>query len=167
MAESNRPVRPVPSVIEGTAIPAPGSPESNNFKVKSTAPPAPVVGKDVPADYVRNVDMSRHTSEHVVGNSTSVRQETKTDDNLAGKFDNRVMELANGAIENRQKAEDQRANRRNRNRILILIVVLIMELIVPTLYGWGLLPAFFLKYEVLAITAPDALLTVYAYVRKY
>jgi hypothetical protein len=113
------------------------------------------------------VDTSRHTKEHVVGNETHFDTETQTDQTAKGEFDNRLMTLVNGAVESREKAENVRANRRNRNRILILLVVLFMELIVPTLYGWHVLPAIFLKYEVLAITLPDALLTVYAYIRKY
>ena len=127
----------------------------------------PQVGRDVPAKYVRTVDVSRHATEQVTGNKTRVRSETHTNDSLNGEFDNRVMQLLDGELTARKQAEDQRANARNRNRILILVVVLIMELAVPTLYGMHLLPSFFLKYEVLAITAPDALLTVYAYIRKY
>lgn len=121
----------------------------------------------VPADYVRNVDTEHHLTEHVEGSKTTFSQDTKTDDQSHGAIDNRLMTIVDGRIEERQAAENLRANRRNRNRILILVVVLLMELIVPTLYGWGVLPVFFLKYEVLAITLPDALLTVYAYIRKY
>jgi hypothetical protein len=129
--------------------------------------PETEVGKRVPADYVRKVDTSRHTTEHVVGNETHFKTETQTDDAAKGEFDNRLMTMVNGAVENREKAENVRANRRNRNRLLILAAVLIMEMVVPTLYGVHLLPKIFLTYEVLAITLPDALLTVYAYVRKY
>ncbi len=121
----------------------------------------------VPAKYDRTFDTSRHSVEHVNGNQTDFTTETKSDDAAAGEFDNRVMELLDGELKARQVAEDKRANHRNRNRLLILLTVLILELVVPTLYGWHMLPSFFLKYEVLAITAPDALLTVYAYVRKY
>lgn len=142
----------------------------NPVPVQTTAPDvetdlhAPL---EVPADYVRNVHTDRTLNEHVYGNKTTFAQDTKTDDKSDGVVDNRLMTIIDGRIEKRQEAEDVRANRRNRNRILILVVVLLMELIVPTLYGWHMLPAFFLKYEVLAITAPDALLTVYAYIRKY
>jgi hypothetical protein len=125
------------------------------------------VSKRVPADYTRKVDESHHTEEHVVGNETEFKTEQQTDSTAKGEFDNRLMTLVNGAVESREKAENVRANRRNRNRILILVFVLIMELAVPTLYGLHLLPLLFVKYEVLAITLPDALLTVYAYVRKY
>jgi hypothetical protein len=121
----------------------------------------------VPADYVRNVDTEHHLTEHVEGAKTTFSQDSKTDDSSHGQIDNRLMQIVDGRIEERQQAENIRANRRNRNRILILIVVLIMELAVPTLYGMHLLPSFFLKYEVLAITVPDAALTVYAYIRKY
>jgi len=147
------------------------SKQSNPLAVVPAQADAPVQESDalngVPADYVRHVDTERHVNEHVHGKTTTFSQDSKTDDASSGVFDNRLMQIVDGRIEARQAAEDIRANRRNRNRILILVVVLIMELAVPTLYGMHLLPAFFLKYEVLAITAPDALLTVYAYIKKY
>lgn len=142
---------------------------AENTTNQTVAPTAPLksVSARVPADYVRKVDESHHTTEHVVGNETEFSTESQTDSTAKGEFDNRLMTMVNGAVETREKAENVRANRRNRNRILILVFVLLMELVVPTLYGWGLLPILFVKYEVLAITLPDALLTVYAYVRKY
>lgn len=121
----------------------------------------------VPADYRREVDVTRHTEEHVHGNRTQFTQHTTTESDVAGDFDNRLMELVNGAVEAREERENMRANARNRNRLLIMLAVLAMELIVPTLYGWHVLPTLFVKYEVLAITLPDLLLTVYAYLRKY
>jgi hypothetical protein len=138
--------------------------DQNSTTVQNVAPTAL---DGVPADYQRTVDVKRHTSEHVHGNKTAFEMESHTDDESGGVIDNRLMTVIDGRIEARQKAEDLRANARNRNRIYILVVVLIMELAVPTLYGMHMLPALFLKYEVLAITAPDALLTVWAYIHKY
>lgn len=149
------------AIHAGTAIPVP-QPRTSPEKGADKRDPL-----TVPAEYTRDVDMERHTREQVHGSETDVQQETKTDDKLNGRYDNRVMTLVNGAIKAREARENERANLRNRNRLLILMVVLIMELVVPTLYGWHLLPYFFLKYEVLAITLPDALLTVYAFWRKY
>jgi hypothetical protein len=140
------------------------SPSTQSANLSVTDPSNPL---DVPADYVRTLNTEHHLTEHVHGNRTAFDQTSETDDASNGTFDNRVMTIVDGALTTRKQAEDKRANERNRNRILILVVVLIMELLVPTLYGMHLLPALFLKYEVLAITAPDALLTVYAYVKKY
>jgi hypothetical protein len=119
------------------------------------------------ASYTEDTTLTRDTHQKVTGHNTHVDEKSTSQVMLTGDFDNRVLELVNGAIKNRQAVEDERAIHRNRNRILILLVVLAMELIVPTLYGWHILPAIFVKYEVLAITAPDALLTVYAYVKRY
>jgi hypothetical protein len=128
-------------------------------------------GNVTPTRYTSTVDVTQHTTEKHNGHRVDFNSTTDTDRVLSGEYDDRFRKIANGAVvevlKDREAAENLRANRRNRNRILILIVVLIMELTVPTLYGMHLLPALFLKYEVLAITAPDALLTVYAYVRKY
>jgi hypothetical protein len=121
----------------------------------------------VPADYQRTVDVSRHTTEHVHGNRTAFDTETHTDDSAGGTIDNRLLEVIDGRIQRRQEAEDKRANARNRNRLYILVFVLVMEMFLPTLAGMHLLPPIVIKYEVLAITAPDALLTVYAFWRKY
>lgn len=137
--------------------------EQNSVTVQA----APVATDRVPADYQRTVDVSRHTTEHVHGNKTTFDTESHTDDTSGGVIDNRLMTVIDGRIEARQAAEDKRANARNRNRLYILAVVLIMELFVPTLAGMHLLPPIVIKYEVLAITAPDALLTVWAYAHKY
>jgi hypothetical protein len=145
-------------------VPAPRVALDNEIRPVTTDTVTP---GNVPADYVRKLDREEHTQEHVHGNRTTFDTDTKTDDSAHGQFDNRVLTLVKGALESRQAVEDVRANHRNRNRIYILLTVLVMELIVPTLYGMHLLPKFFLTYEVLAITLPDALLTVYAYLRKY
>jgi hypothetical protein len=122
---------------------------------------------DTNRKYTVTTDVSRKSVENVTGDKTHVNETTKTTRELTGDFDNRVIELIDGELKERKAEEDKRADARNRNRILSLIVVLAFELLVPMLYGYGILPSFFMKYEVLAITAPDALLTMYAYFRKY
>jgi hypothetical protein len=82
-------------------------------------------------------------------------------------YESRVTQAVQDAQAARQKLEDTRAVRRNRNRILTMLVVLAMELIIPTLAGWGLLPPLIIHYEVLAITAPDLALTAYAFHKRY
>jgi len=82
-------------------------------------------------------------------------------------YESRVTQAVQDAQEARQRTEDTRAVRRNRNRILSLLVVLAMELIIPTLAVRGWLPSFVVRYEVLAITAPDLALTAYAWLRRY
>jgi hypothetical protein len=112
-------------------------------------------------------DTDRHVDETQNGHKVTKRtSETERTEQLE-KFDSRVKGLIEQSEAERKAAEDIRANRRNRNRILILVTVLIMELVVPTLYTWHLIPALFIKYEVLAITLPDALLTVYAWRKRY
>lgn len=144
--------------------------DSTGNTVSATAPVSADV-KPVPADYQRTVDVSRHTTEHVHGSKTTFDTETKTDDSAGGVIDNRLLSVIDGEIvarANESKAEeDARANKRNMNRIYLMLSVLVMELFLPTLAGMGLLPLIFIKYEVLLITAPDALLTIWAFHRKY
>jgi hypothetical protein len=138
-------------------------------ELNSSTVPAPVATdvKSVPADYQRSIDTEQHTNLHVHGATTTFDTERKTDDSAGGVYDNRVMEMIDGALTRRKVDEDKRANARNRNRLWILGVVLLMEMFVPTLAGMHLLPLIVVKYEVLAITAPDAFLTLYAFWRKY
>ena len=112
-------------------------------------------------------DATHHRVETQHGHKVHVSDVKDTHTVTDEDFDARVRAIVKAAEDERQEIEDERAVKRNRNRILILVAVLIMELIVPTLYGAHLLPALFVKYEVLAITLPDALLTVYAYVKRY
>jgi hypothetical protein len=138
--------------------------DQNSTTIQATAP---VALDGVPANYQRSIDTEQHTNLHVHGATTTFDTERKTDDSAGGVYDNRVMEMIDGALTKRKVDEDKRANARNRNRLWILAVVLLMEMFVPTLAGMHLLPMIVVKYEVLAITAPDAFLTLYAFWRKY
>lgn len=116
---------------------------------------------------VITTDHTQHKTEIQTGHHIHVNDTQDTRITTDEDFDSRVRAIIDAKDRDRQVIEDERAIKRNRNRMLILLVVLAMELIVPTLYGWHLLPALVVKYEVLAITAPDILLTIYAYMRRY
>jgi hypothetical protein len=126
---------------------------------------------DTPTDVTVTRDNDSHETTHLDGERVNYDSKEDTKTRVSGSWpeaaDEHVRTLIDSAEEERQKIEDERAIKRNRNRMLILAVVLLMELIVPTLYGWGMLPAICIKYEVLAITAPDIALTLYAYLRRY
>lgn len=66
----------------------------------------------------------------------------------------------------REARETDRANRRNRNRSLTLLVALAMGFLVPSVL-LPLLPAGFASYSFVVIIIPDALITLYAYVKRY
>ena len=128
---------------------------------------SPRVGTDVPADYRRSVDVTRHTAEHVVGNKTTVKSETQTDDNLSGEFDNRVITLVNGTIQERQKAEDGRANHRNFNRLLTLLGAVIIGLILTYASVHGYIPKAFSPYTFVITVLLDSTFTMYALWKHY
>lgn len=66
-----------------------------------------------------------------------------------------------------QATEDLRANRRNRNRTYTLIVALMFTFLVPYIVANILHDASLLKYATGIAIIPDALITLWAYVRKY
>lgn len=63
--------------------------------------------------------------------------------------------------------EDHRADRRNRNRAYTLLVALVMTFLVPFLLANVLHAPAVLKYATGIAIVPDALITLWAYVRKY
>lgn len=67
----------------------------------------------------------------------------------------------------RQEREDLRANRRNRNRSLTLVVALLFTFAVPYIVANVIHDAPLLKYATGIAIIPDALITLYAYWRKY
>jgi hypothetical protein len=141
----------------------------------TTVSSAPNVGnendpKSTPAEYSRTVDLSRHTTQHVVGNVTTVDQETQTDDKLTGEFDNRVMELFNGAIQEREARENVRANKRNFNRMLTMVGALVIGLVVTYVLTSGALgPAtkVLAPYAFVITILMDAGITAYAWIKHY
>lgn len=71
------------------------------------------------------------------------------------------------ALAETQATEDLRANRRNRNRTYTLIVALMFTFLVPYVVANILHDASLLKYATGIAIIPDALITLWAYVRKY
>lgn len=94
----------------------------------------------------------------------------KQADRYVGYAESVAREIAKREVSNvladRQRAEDIRANRRNRNRSLTLFVALGMFFIVPPAMQALGLSAYLVYAPVIAIF-PDALITLYAYIRKY
>lgn len=125
------------------------------------------VGSKVPADYTRNVNVTRQTSEHVHGKQTTVHSETKTDDVTNGVFDNRVMELFNGAIQEREARENKRANHRNFNRLMTLFGAVVIGLIVTYMSVHGVIPAWLAPYTFVITVLLDSTFSLYALIRHY
>jgi hypothetical protein len=121
----------------------------------------------VPADYVHTVDQTRHTSEHVVGNTTYVDRDVKTDDDLKGKFDNRVLRLVDGAITDREQRENKRANHRNFNRLLTLFGAVIIGLVVTWMATKGIIPAAVAPYTFVITVLLDSCFSLYALIKHY
>lgn len=80
---------------------------------------------------------------------------------------NRVAEAIIDADKKRQELEDQRADRRNRNRSYTLLVALVMTFFVPFVLANVLHAPQVLKYATGIAIIPDALITLWAYIRKY
>lgn len=77
-----------------------------------------------------------------------------------------IEEIAASVKRTKQK-EDKRADRRNRNRSYTLVVALVMTFAVPFLLANVLHLPSVLKYATGIAIIPDALITLYAYIRKY
>lgn len=95
------------------------------------------------------------------------REVSELDASANGVLDTHVIDLINNALHEREARENARANLRNRNRMFALFAVLLVEMIMPVVFSSHLLPASWAQYEVLIITMPDALITAYAWLRKY
>ena len=89
----------------------------------------------------------------------------------ANQLISQAAEVARGLIERaedtRQRTEDVRADRRNRNRALTLVVAVAMTFIVPYVVANIIGAPGILKYSTGIAIVPDALITLYAYIRKY
>lgn len=116
--------------------------------------------------YTQTRDQTTHEVKTVNGHDVQVDVQADTNDRLTGEFDDRVMRLIKRAETERQQIEDLRANRRNRNRFLTLIVALVMGFLTPIgLNAMGLV--WLLPYAFAIILVPDALITAWAYVKRY
>jgi hypothetical protein len=136
------------------------------YEAEVNAAPAKPNG-DHPADYRRNVDMTRHTEEEVHGGRTQFSQETKTDDKSSGDFDNRVVQLVNGQIKAREARENSRANHRNVNRELMLIMTILIGFVLVFLTSHAILPKAFTPYSFVITVMMDLVLTTYALIKRY
>lgn len=67
----------------------------------------------------------------------------------------------------RQAVEDRRADRRNRNRSLTLVVALMFTFLVPYIVANVMHDVALLKYATGIAIFPDALITLYAYIKRY
>jgi hypothetical protein len=136
---------------------------------QASAPAAEQVNvlNGVPADYTRKVDTSRHLIEKVHGNRTTFDQETQTDDASKGVFDNRIMEVVDGALTARKKAEDKRANHRNFNRLMTLLGAVIIGLIVTWMSTKGYIPKSVAPYTFVITVLLDSTFSFYALLKHY
>lgn len=66
-----------------------------------------------------------------------------------------------------KRDEDARADKRNRNRAYTLVVAVLMTFLVPYVVANILHDAAILKYATGIAIVPDALITLWAYVKKY
>jgi ferric-dicitrate binding protein FerR (iron transport regulator) len=83
-----------------------------------------------------------------------------------GKLAEEITADIERKLTERKLAEDHRAGRRNRNRGLTMLIAIIGAFCVPTLIvagGW----VFLLPYATAFTIAPDCLVTLYAWIRKY
>lgn len=71
------------------------------------------------------------------------------------------------SVKRSKLSEDQRADRRNRNRTMTLLVALFMTFAVPYLVANVIHAPSVLKYATGIAIVPDAMITLYAYWRKY
>lgn len=71
------------------------------------------------------------------------------------------------SVKRQKNSEDGRADRRNRNRAYTLLVALVMTFAVPFLLANVLHAPGVLKYATGIAIIPDALITLWAYIRKY
>ena len=132
---------------------------------------------DMPTQrYTETQDTTRHSIQTVDGHRTQVDVTTDTDTHLSGDFDNRVMELVEGAIKEREARENKRANHRNFNRMLTLFGALVIGLIVTYVLQHQGIPGLvtlpksthtLAPYAFVITVALDMGLAAYSFIRHY
>ena len=132
---------------------------------------AQYAGADDDRDLDRTVNLSRHSVEHVRGHKTFVDQHSERDEDLKGQFDNRVLELVGGVVQEREARENIRANKRNFNRMLTLFAALLIGLVITfVLTTPGMIPTswkFLTPYTFVITILLDSGLALYGYIKKY
>jgi hypothetical protein len=125
----------------------------------------------VTTDVNREVTLKTHSVEKKHGHDVTFTTDSTRDVQMSGEFDDRVMNLINGVLENRKEAEDYRANKRNFNRMLTLFGALVIGLIVTyALTTPGIVPPslkFLAPYTFVITIVLDSGLALYGYIRKY
>ena len=108
------------------------------------------------------------THENIKGHTDSFTSDR--DVTMSGEFDDRVMKLLNGVLEERENRENMRANKRNENRLFTLLGALVIGLVVTYVLTSGLLPHrwnFLVPYAFVITIVMDSSLAFYSYVKKY
>lgn len=115
----------------------------------------------------RDVKVTSH--ENINGHTDSFTSER--DVTMSGEFDDRMLKLINGVLEDRKTAEDERANKRNFNRMLTLFGALLIGLVVTyALTTPGIVPnslKFLAPYTFVITIVLDSGLALYGYIKKY
>lgn len=128
------------------------------------------VNRETPTRYTRTRDTEEHSSEVVNGHHVDADDNRTVKTRVSGEFDDRVMQLINGAIEEREARENIRANHRNLNRMLTLFGALLIGLVVTFVLtnnilgpsGKSLAP-----YAFVITILMDSGLALYGYIRHY
>lgn len=110
------------------------------------------------------------TTRKVTGHNEHVTEESHSDVYLNGDFDNRVMELVNGVIQERENRENERANKRNLNRMMTLVGALLIGLVVTFVLQGGYLGHMghvLAPYSFTITILMDSGLALYGYIKKY
>lgn len=114
-------------------------------------------------------DVSVKSHENISGHTDSFTSDR--DVTMSGEFDNRVMDLLNGVLTERETRENKRANKRNENRLYTLLGALLIGIVVTyCLTTPGILPKSVSWMEPYAFTITiflDSSLALYSYFKKY
>ena len=120
-----------------------------------------------PTHVQRDVTVKSH--ENIAGHTDTFTSDR--DVTMSGEFDDRVMNLLNGVLQEREARENVRANKRNENRLYTLLGALLIGIVVTyCLTTPGILPKSVAWMEPYAFTITiflDSSLALYSYFKKY
>lgn len=136
----------------------------------SGVPLIPWQESDDKSDYDKSTTITTSSSEKVRGHNTTFKSETDTDVKMEGRFDNHVLELVNGVVQERERRENERANHRNLNRMLTLVGALVLGFGVTYVLNHGYLGAWspvLAPYSFSITILMDAGLALYGLVKHY
>lgn len=127
-------------------------------------------------DYDQVTTLNRKVEQHHTGHNVDFTVDTKIDDVLSGTFDDRVREIVNGVVKEREARENERANHRNLNRMLTLFGALLIGLVVTFILTHNGIPGVVKLPKWSMVLAPytfvitillDSGLALYGYIRHY